>query len=380
MIRFRYESFGGIVSSTRPAFLAHVGKGLGRLIGGRRSKLWERDNAILSAPTEAHVSITNQCRRRCPHCYMASGDEQGDALDTQGFRQVIDELARMRVFHIALGGGEALLRDDLFDIAEYAKSKGIVPNLTTSGDGMTAERARRCRVFGRINVSLDAVPGIAGPRGADGCALAGETIRMLQDAGIRPGINTVLTRETVPHLERLFKFAREQRLSEIECLRFKPAGRAKTVYHELKCTPELNCTIIPTLRQLAKRYRITLKIDCSMLPMLCYHEDDPRKLERYGYGCEAGNVLIGVRADGVVSPCSFAESIDLTVDELQNNWTKHPGFDIYRKWTGNAPDHCRSCKFLHVCKGGCHVVAAFETGDPQNPDPGCPFVLNATPL
>jgi len=60
---------------------------------------------------------------RCPHCYMGAGEKDAEQLDTDGIKRALDILAEMNVFHIALGGGEALERPDLFEIAEYARTK-----------------------------------------------------------------------------------------------------------------------------------------------------------------------------------------------------------------------------------------------------------------
>src|SRR6267143_1858949 len=61
----------------------------------------------------------------------------GAALSLEEAKRILDELAAMGVFHVALGGGEALELDYLFAVAEHAHRVGIVPNLTTSGLGMT---------------------------------------------------------------------------------------------------------------------------------------------------------------------------------------------------------------------------------------------------
>ncbi len=378
MIRFRYEPFGGIISATRPAFLAHVGRPLAWLLGGGRSPLWQTDQAHLTAPTEVHLASTHRCTRQCPHCYVnASPDPKGQAeMDLAAMRKTLEGLAAMGVFHLALGGGEALLREDLFAIAKYARELRMVPNLTTSGSGMTREVARRCRVFGQINVSLDRdEPQPGDPREAKAHQEALQAIDLLRKEGIRPGINCVLTRNNLDGLDRLFALARNKRLSEIECLRFKPSGRARELYHELACTPEQNRELIPLLRSLGKRHRVNLKVDCSLLPMVCYHETSPDQLAQRSYGCEAGNVLAGMGPDGRIHPCSFAPPLTGPERDLQACWQTHPDLERYRNWTEQAPEPCRTCQFLSVCKGGCHVVAEFETGDFQAPDPGCPFVV-----
>ena len=156
-INYRFENFGGIVSSEKPPFLAFVDRDYMRELGLEQSDLWNTDDESigkLTAPTEVHFAITNKCSVGCPHCYMDAGGQDDGELDTASFKRALDVLAEMKVFHIALGGGEALERDDLFEIAEYARTKGLVPNLTTSGSKLTADIAEKMKVFGQVNVSL----------------------------------------------------------------------------------------------------------------------------------------------------------------------------------------------------------------------------------
>src|SRR5713226_9505082 len=95
--------------------------------------------------------------------------------------KILDELAAMGVFHVALGGGEALELDYLFEVAAHARAVGITPNLTTSGLGLTPRDAERCRVFGQINVSVDGVgEGYRRARGFDGFAHAERGLRLLR--------------------------------------------------------------------------------------------------------------------------------------------------------------------------------------------------------
>ncbi|MHA1466258.1 MAG: SPASM domain-containing protein, partial [Candidatus Heimdallarchaeaceae archaeon] len=35
---------------------------------------------------------------------------------------------------------------------------------------------------------------------------------------------------------------------------------------------------------------------------------------------------------------------------------------------------CSSCRYVKICRGGCHVVSEFVTGEFSNPDPECPIV------
>ena len=108
-------------------------------------------------------------------------------MRAEDFRRAVDLLAEMGVFHMALGGGEALERPDFFELASYVRSRGIVPNLTTNGLLLTRETAAKCGIFGQVNVSVDSVPKISGRRGqeTDAFAKRARGVDLLLEAGVK---------------------------------------------------------------------------------------------------------------------------------------------------------------------------------------------------
>ena len=380
-MKYRHERFGGIIGSEAPPFLAMVDRDYMRKLGLGESDLWEGEDEtvnLLSAPLEVHFAITNTCGAGCAHCYMSAGERLPDELGTDAFKASIDVLAEMKVFHIALGGGEALERDDLFEIAVHARARGLVPNLTVSGRGLTDGVVWRMTPFGQVNVSIDGIGDDYDVfRGEDAFEMADRAVRTLKRAGVRTGMNCVVGRRNFDGLERLFEYACDRGLQEIEFLRFKPAGRGRAQYRDEKTTHRQNMALIPMLSALSDRYGITAKIDCSFVPMLCYRNPPLEYLEATAtYGCEAGNILLGVRSDGSVCGCSFLESTGLSVFDLKDEFDGGcKSFHRMRSWTRRAVEPCRSCRYLTVCKGGCHGVAEYVTGSLDNPDPDCPFVV-----
>jgi radical SAM protein with 4Fe4S-binding SPASM domain len=375
-MRHRFETFGGILALEDPAVLVHVDREAMRGLGFGSSPRWdEPESALLSAPLEVHLSVTNACSAGCGHCYMGSGPRDEGELSGDEVRQAIDLLADMGVFHVALGGGEALERPDFLDLAAYVRDRGMVPNLTTSGRLVTEDVAERCRIFGQVNVSIDGLARFsAAGRDAGALPQAVRAVDLLRAAGVRVGVNCVLTRETLGGLDELFAFAAERGLADLEFLRLKPAGRGARHYAERRLTLAQHAGLFPILRDLSLRHGVAAKIDCSFVPMFCRHGPDAGVMERFSvYGCEAGHVLLGVRSDGRFAGCSFLAG-DESVFDLPRLWHASAALARLRAFAADAPEPCRSCAYLRICKGGCRAVAAFVTGDPLAPDPECPFI------
>ena len=200
---------------------------------------------------------------------------------------------------------------------------------------------------------------------------------LLLEAGVKVGVNCVVSRQNFERLTGVFDFAAKRGLTDVEFLRLKPTGRARSVYFERRLTPAQNREFYPAIRNLSQEYGVAAKIDCSFVPMFCWHRPDKALMEQFSvYGCEAGNVLLGVRSDGRFAGCSFLSGEE-NILELPRLWGDSEHLSRLREWPDRAPEPCRSCDYLEICKGGCRAVAGFVAGDFYAPDPECPFVDGA---
>jgi len=382
--RFRAERFGGIVQLRWPRALVFIDGDMAAHLGARTSGTTHTaamGEAPLSAPLEAHLQLTNGCSVGCQGCYTGATSQPSSAeWGPDAWRRAIDELAAMRVFHLALGGGESADLPWLGEIAAYARERGLVPNLTTSGLSNLDNVLDHAHLFGQINVSIDGLGDrYREVRGVAGFERADAAVRALRKVKREVGINVVVTRQSFDELDSIFAYARRRRLSEVELLRFKPAGRGKRVYDRLRCTDAQHRALYPRLRRAALRHRIRVRVDCSYTPMLAHHDPDPKVLASLAvYGCTAGDFLIGVKATGQVTGCSFApaEPDRPKVTELRRYWQREDAFADYRSWP-RAIEPCRSCRYHALCRGGCKVVSLHVHGDATLPDPECPRVVDA---
>lgn len=373
----RHESFGGIIALEKPSMLVYIDRDYMANLGYEPSGLWQRSTPFLSAPTEVHLSITNRCPMNCKECYVGAGNELPGELTTPELKRVIDLLSRMKVFHIAFGGGEPFAREDFLELASYAREKGIVPNVTTNGFYITEDVAKRCGIFGQINVSLDGLDGgYTNSRGFEGFHIADRAIKLLRRYNRNVGINCVVSKNNFDQLEDIVRYAKRNRVNSILFLRYKPSGRAKNNYSANRLTHKQYKEIYPLLMRLMKRHWINLQADCSFVPMVCYHRPSKKVMDFFGLqGCVAGNILAGVLADGRFNACSFSPDDGGSVFNLSEEWERSSHLNKYRDWIDSAPEPCRSCDYLYLCKGGCHIVSDFVESNFYQPDPECPIVV-----
>lgn len=321
-----------------------------------------------SAPLEVHLSVGARCYAPCTDCYLDTSKE-GLLPSGEEIRARIAAVAKEGASTIAFGGGEPLLREDIGALASYARSFGLVPVMTTSGLGLTEERARTLESFAQINVSHDGVGGgYAAVRGFDGERAAERAIELLVSAGIAVGVNYVLTQQSFAYLSGTAKRIAELGARELQLLRFKPAGRAARIeYLARRLTQHQIEALFPLIRSFMDEQALSVRIDCALVPLLrdalLALPNATATLGSLGvFGCEAGRYLGARDTAGSAAPCSFSPSSEEDTAR-------------FRAYHQHLPEPCASCPLASICRGGCQVVSRFLSADAMGPDPECPAVL-----
>jgi radical SAM protein with 4Fe4S-binding SPASM domain len=372
-MRARAEPFGAWVRAPDGTLVA-IGREAAARLGVDGGPIWS-GAAHLPRPLEVHVAVTSRCGAGCKGCYLDARPD-GESPPFAEIAARLRAVARAGAFTVAFGGGEPLSRPDLGELGELARSLGLLPVVTTSGLGMTRERALSLRSFAQVNVSYDGEGAAYGEvRGWDGARVAERAMRLLAEAGVPFGVNTVLTRASFPRLASTVRRAEELGAREVQLLRYKPAGRAASAsYLAARLSTPQVASLGPALEALGRSGAVAIRIDCALVPLLSEHLDDAAVLARFGVlGCEAGRYLAAVRVDGALAPCSFAPAADVAVAAAwtEGAWEADPTLASYR--APHEAEPCRTCPLRTVCRGGCRVVASHLEGD-LAPDPECPRV------
>lgn len=106
-----------------------------------------------SAPELVDLKITDFCPYGCQYCYQDSS-AQGKHADQYTVSTLARQLAYLKVFEVAIGGGEPTFHPDFVSILQHFREVGIVPNFTTRNIGWLREpeKARKiieaCGAFG----------------------------------------------------------------------------------------------------------------------------------------------------------------------------------------------------------------------------------------
>lgn len=326
-------------------------------------------------------NVTKECNLRCKHCYYDAGAQLNDELSTEQALALIDDIADTfgDNVRVTLGGGEPLMRKDLFEIIAYGKESGLSLVLASNGIMLTEGVAARLKATGieEVIIAIDGTQkthdNIRGNgvfektvRGARACKAAG------LDLVIDPCIMKQNERETTQILDiaedlgarqcRIFHYIAmgrgEAEIPDAELDSVQYAGNVMQLYEEQNRRRGIEiCTT-----QACQYWVVLNRKEAEGLPVPeFYYNEVP--------GCRAGIGMLSIKPNGDVVPCPLLEVkagnvIEQSLREILNS-------DVFvtlrsREVTGR----CGACKFKELC-GGCRVRAYRQSGDYMAEDPLC---------
>src|SRR5882757_3520574 len=324
----------------------------------------------LDAPICLTWELTYACNLSCIHCLSSSGRRDPRELTTQECKVIIDELERMQVFYVNIGGGEPTVRPDFWELVDYATGHHVGVKFSTNGVKITEDIAERLAAsdYVDVQVSLDGATAAVndGIRGVGSFATAIRAMERLYAAGMKNfKMSVVCTRQNIGQLDE-FKAIADHYSAQLRLTRLRPSGRGAATWDQLH----------PTAAQQRQLYDWLQTHGEQVLT-----GDSFFHLAAYGSAlpglnlCGAGRVVCLIDPIGDVYACPFAIHNNFLAGNVRGDggfarvWRESELFAQLRKpQTGGA---CASCSAYDSCRGGC-MAAKFFTGLPlDGPDPEC---------
>ncbi len=324
----------------------------------------------LDAPICLTWELTYACNLSCVHCLSSSGRRDPRELTTAEAKAVIDELERMQVFYVNIGGGEPTVRPDFWELVDYATAHKVGVKFSTNGVKINAEVAQRLAGsdYVDVQISLDGATAEVNDvvRGPGSYATAIRAMEHLYAAGFKGfKISVVMTRENVPQLDA-FKAIADRYDAQLRITRLRPAGRGADVWNDLHVTAAQQRELYDWLVQHGENV-----LTGDSFFHLAAFGDALAGLNL----CGAGRVVCLIDPVGDVYACPFAIHENFLAGSVrdaggfQGVWRTSDLFlELREPQTGGA---CTKCSAYDSCRGGC-MAAKFFTGLPlDGPDPEC---------
>lgn len=335
-------------------------------------RLVEQFELGLDAPICLTWELTYACNLACIHCLSSSGKRDPRELSTRQCMDIIDELMRMQVFYVNIGGGEPTVRQDFWDLVDYATAHRVGVKFSTNGVRITPRVADRLAAsdYVDVQISLDGANAEVNDavRGDGSYSMAISALENLASAGFQDAkISIVATRHNVGQLDEFASLAARYGAT-LRITRLRPSGRGVDVWDELHPTADQQIQLYDWL--VAKGDRVLTGDSFFHLSGL----GAPGALAGLNM-CGAGRVVCLIDPIGDVYACPFA----IHDRFLAGNVLSDGGFDNVWKHSAlftelrrpQSAGACDSCGHYDSCRGGC-MAAKFFTGLPlSGPDPEC---------
>ena len=287
--------------------------------------------------------LSGKCKESGIQCYQHGDISKAQNMSLKDYKSIIDECAR-KTFQVALGGcGDPDMHEDFEEIVKYTREKGIVPNFTTSGFGLTDEKIEICRRYcGAIAVSWYR------------SSYTINAINRLVNAGIITNIHYVLGNNTIDEaITRLENNDFPDGVNAVIFLLHKPVGLGSKE-NVLNYTDSKLKRFFDLIDN--KKFNFKIGFDSCTIPGILNFTKSINKDSIDT--CEAARWSMYITPDMKGLPCSFDnQKQEYAVDikeagGIQQVWDSTEFAKIRDKFN----HACKGCTDRLMCLGGCPLM------------------------
>jgi AdoMet-dependent heme synthase len=317
-------------------------------------------------PWSVHVDLTYRCNERCIHCYL-DHEDHGE-MKTDEIKNVLEQLAQSGTLFLTLSGGEIFLRDDLFELLEFARSLHFDISLKTNALLIDAERARKLRALSvrRIQVSIySAEPAvhdaITKVRGSLERTLT--AIRFLQAEGLQVKIACPLMKQNLMAYRNVQALAAELGVPYVLDMTITPKMDGDMGLLQLRNPVQ---DLLPILQDPILNPPSSSQ-DSVQAAQLTTGSATSSGIESQAYEdipCSAGHNSCYISPYGEVFPCVQmpVATGNLRQQRFEEIWFKSPEMERVRAVRESQLPVCSKCSIRQYCER-CPGLAQMEGGD-----------------
>lgn len=342
-------------------------------------------------------NMSRRCNLKCVHCYSNSENKSYEGeLSTKEALDMIADLGQFGAPVLLFSGGEPMMREDIFELAEFAVTCGIRPVISTNGTLITPKVAKKIKEtgFGYVGISLDGIGEIndefRGVNGAFNAAMKG--FEACVDAGQKVGLRLTMTRRNYQDLDAIFDFIEEQKIPRACFYHLVYTGRGSDMQKDDLTHEESRKALDLIMDRTMDFHRRGLEKDILTVDSHC---DGPylymRLLKEYPERAEEVMQLLmwnGGNSSGIgigcIDNCGNVHADQFWQDYTFGNIRERKFSEI---WTDTSDalmaglknrkpllkSRCAetNCKWVDVCNGNFRSRAIAVYGDTWAEDPAC---------
>ena len=330
--------------------------------------------------------ITPRCNLNCIHCRTNASMNLKDILSYSDITNTIDEIAEEFKPVVVLTGGEPLLRKDVFDIADFIKSRGMRVGLATNGTLVDTDIAKRIKEhIDVVSLSIDGSTSsihdnFRGVKNAFNATL--QAAEIFKSMDINFIVNSSFTKRNQHDIENTYKLAKKIGASAWYMFMIVPTGRGKNIHSELISKEDYQKILRWHFYMELEEKDIFVRPTCAPeYYAVCDMESKKNNIDYKrrnlkfstggAKGCIAGQKIAFIGYDGAVKPCSYflRNAGNILNEGFLNIWHNSKIFKDLRDFN-NYNKKCATCRYINVC-GGCRARADAYYEDYMAIDPYC---------
>lgn len=335
--------------------------------------------------------ITARCDQRCGHCYLMNDKDRYDMelkneLSFDDCVRVIDSYlefcnAAEAAPTIGFTGGDPLLREDFFEIMQYAHDHGIRKSVMGNPYHLTPDiivQMKRLEVTS-YQLSMDGMEAFHDKLRKPGSFQATvEAIKMLKACGMRSTVMFTLSPDNTEDLFRVMRLVSKLKVDSFAFARYSCGADNSSAPGEM-FSPEAYRDIMIRYQEVAKELKekgsVTKFGHKDHLWKLYFYEKGTLQLRenernQVVSGCHIGKANLAVLSDGIVYACRrFRSPVGKVPEQSFLDVYTSDELNTYRQV--DRFEKCSGCELLNFCRGCPAIAHSTSRGNYFAPDPQC---------
>ena len=312
----------------------------------------EAEEPVEAIKKKVHITMTNNCNMRCPHCFVSAGIVEKQELNVEEILEVIKKIESINgLTDIVVSGGEPLIHPGTLQLLKGLRGHNVslFTNGTLINESNYRDIADCCQ---EVQISFEGVTQEAYERirGRGNYNKALHAIELLKTTGVKITLAITILPSTVENIrEYLIRFVQSFEYKNLEIRLnddIEMAGNALTMDFSGFDKYEADKMMLSLVGQLQ-----------DMGVTKASSSGRNVKFKNCGIGT---NIVID--ANGKVYPCNKFSAYHRGLDEDMSLIFEDFN-ELNRTTSTDSMSKCRKCELKYICAGGCRIDYMNRHGD-----------------
>lgn len=324
----------------------------------------------MNLPQILTAELTYRCNHACLFCscpWENSPAMKEEELSAEEWKRIFAAVRQYGVKQVTFTGGEAILREDFFEILEYARNEDFSIGLISNGKNIDEQFLSRLKKYDvLLSISVPGIETFSKTTGQNNIKHTLEIFDKCRELGIQTVTNIAVTKINFKELYENMALPILHGATYVLLNRFLPGGRGLENTKYLLSIDEIN-EMFDIAEEVLSRAGIYGHIGTE-LPYCIIKDPKKYKYLNIASLCAAAKSFFVIDPSGYVKVCNHSP-------KRLCKWTEIKSLESNEYWKRFVsreyiPEMCRGCEYLNTkCDGGCREAAHVYFGDIADNDP-----------